>query len=301
MADWSLLPNDLLELIVGHLETSFEIVLFRSVCSSWRSVVPPLNHSRCLGIKTHDISFNAGFSFNGQPTDEYCTLKNIPIYLVKFWTPFGDDYLLAEMREREGGEPKLLLSPLSSNGIKYGMAPQSSMQITYAEKHPIRYRYGLPCHLWDKLEWVEFTERVEFLKLDSEDSRDFAVLFAGGMRNLVMYRSRNMSWTRVVEYPETYSYQDLVAFKGKFYALDSSRRGRVFVVEVSLEVTEIPSVGGSQQSSKESLVQSGEELLLVQRFTPVGRRYDEYIYIHGSECLDLMKKEERESGFKLMT
>jgi len=40
---------------------------------------------------------------------------------VKFWTPFGDDYLLAEMRERNDGEPKLLLSPLSSNGIKYGM------------------------------------------------------------------------------------------------------------------------------------------------------------------------------------
>jgi len=128
MADWSLLPNDLLELIVGHLETSFEIVLFRSVCRSWRSVVPPLDHSRCLGIKTHDISFNAGFTFSDQPTDQPpfkssvdCTLKNIPIYLVKFWTPYGDDYLIAEMREREGGEPKLLLSPLSSNRIIYGM------------------------------------------------------------------------------------------------------------------------------------------------------------------------------------
>ncbi|AEC06484.1 F-box family protein [Arabidopsis thaliana] len=312
MADWPLLPNDLLELIMGHLETSFEIFLFRSVCSSWRSVVPPLDHSRCLGIKTHDISFNVGFSFNGRPTNEYCTLKKIPIYLVKFWTPFGDDYLLAEMRERNDGEPKLLLSPLSSNGIKYGMGINKVLfnsltspiipfgqyyEITYIEKRPSEYRFGFPY----KLEWVEITERVEFLKLDSEDSRDFAVLFAGRMCNLVMYRSRNMSWTQVVEHPEKYAYQDLVAFKGKFYAVDSSGRGRVFVVELSFEVTEIPSVGGSQQSSKESLVQSGEELLLVQRFTPVGRRYDEYIYIHGSECLDLMKKEERESGFKLMT
>nr|ABE65815.1 F-box family protein [Arabidopsis thaliana] len=265
MADWPLLPNDLLELIMGHLETSFEIFLFRSVCSSWRSVVPPLDHSRCL-----------------------------------------------EMRERNDGEPKLLLSPLSSNGIKYGMGINKVLfnsltspiipfgqyyEITYIEKRPSEYRFGFPY----KLEWVEITERVEFLKLDSEDSRDFAVLFAGRMCNLVMYRSRNMSWTQVVEHPEKYAYQDLVAFKGKFYAVDSSGRGRVFVVELSFEVTEIPSVGGSQQSSKESLVQSGEELLLVQRFTPVGRRYDEYIYIHGSECLDLMKKEERESGFKLMT
>ncbi|KAG7640956.1 F-box-like domain superfamily [Arabidopsis suecica] len=300
MADWSLLPNDLLELIVGHLETSFEIVLFRSVCRSWRSVVPPLDHSRCLGIKTHDISFNAGFSFSDQPTDQPpfkssvdCTLKNIPIYLVKFWTPYGDDYLLAEMREREGGEPKLLLSPLSSNGIKYGMGINQVLfnsltspiipfgqyyEITYFKKQPIRYRYGLPYHLWNEVEWVETSERVEFLRLHSEDSRDFAVLFAGRMCNLVMYRSRNMSWTQVVEHPETYAYQDLVAFKGKFYALDSSGSGRVFIVDLSLRVTEIPSVKGSQYYSKESLVQLGEELLLVQRFIPAGRRYDEYIY-----------------------
>ena len=152
------------------------------------------------------------------------------------------------------------------------------MQITYFKKQPIRYRYGLPYHLWNEVEWVETSERVEFLRLHSEDSRDFAVLFAGRMCNLVMYRSRNMSWTQVVEHPEKYAYQDLVAFKGKFYALDSSGRGRVFVVELSLRVTEIPSVKGSQYCSKESLVQLGEELLLVQRFIPAGRRYDEYIY-----------------------
>ena len=174
------------------------------------------------------------------------------------------------------------------------------MQITYSEKQPIRYRYGLPCHLWDKLEWVEITERVEFLKLDSEDSRDFAVLFAGRMCNLVMYRSRNMSWTQVVEHPEKYAYQDLVAFKGKFYALDSSGRGRVFVVELSLEVMEIPSVRGSQQSSKENLVLSGEELLLVQRFTPEVRHYDEYLYT-WFRVFRLDEEEGRESGFKLMT
>ncbi|CAH8262380.1 unnamed protein product [Arabidopsis lyrata] len=164
------------------------------------------------------------------------------------------------------------------------------MQITYFEMQHIHYRYGLPYHLWDGVDWVETSERVAFLKLHSEDRRDFAVLLDGGTTNLVMYRSRNMSWTQVVDHPETCSYQDMVAFKGKFYVVDSSGWGRVFVVELSLEVTEIPSVRGSQESSKESLVLSGEELLLVQRFTP-GWRHGEYIYIHGSECLDLMKKE----------
>ncbi|XVF67996.1 hypothetical protein PTKIN_Ptkin10aG0167000 [Pterospermum kingtungense] len=39
MADWTQLPSDLLHLISKRLHTPFDVVRFRSVCSTWRSVV----------------------------------------------------------------------------------------------------------------------------------------------------------------------------------------------------------------------------------------------------------------------
>ncbi|KAL1192289.1 putative F-box protein [Cardamine amara subsp. amara] len=86
-----------------------------------------------------------------------------------------------------------------------------------------------------------------------------------------MFTSRNMSWTQVVGHPNAFGvYQDIVAFKGKFYVVDSSGWGQVFAIDLSSEVTEIPSVRGSpHKSDQECLVKSGEELLLVQWFTPI--------------------------------
>ncbi|KAK8567931.1 hypothetical protein V6N12_006499 [Hibiscus sabdariffa] len=41
MADWSQLPPELLLLIGKRLEARFDVLRFQSVCSSWRSSVPP--------------------------------------------------------------------------------------------------------------------------------------------------------------------------------------------------------------------------------------------------------------------
>ncbi|XVF00815.1 hypothetical protein REPUB_Repub04eG0034400 [Reevesia pubescens] len=39
MADWTQLPKELLDLISKRLDTSFDVIRFRSVCSTWRSTV----------------------------------------------------------------------------------------------------------------------------------------------------------------------------------------------------------------------------------------------------------------------
>ncbi|CAN8269652.1 unnamed protein product [Cochlearia groenlandica] len=41
MADWSTLPKDLLDLISKSIESTFDLLRFRSVCSSWRSSADP--------------------------------------------------------------------------------------------------------------------------------------------------------------------------------------------------------------------------------------------------------------------
>ncbi|KAL3580843.1 hypothetical protein D5086_018678 [Populus alba] len=41
MAEWTHLPKDLIELISKCLDTSTDLLRFRSVCNSWRSSIPP--------------------------------------------------------------------------------------------------------------------------------------------------------------------------------------------------------------------------------------------------------------------
>ncbi|XP_010490153.1 PREDICTED: putative F-box protein At2g16290 [Camelina sativa] len=282
MADWSVLPRDILILIVGRFETSFEIVLFRSVCSSWRSVVPSPRDSRCLGIKTH-IPMFVHHSYRGKPRfiSPCCTLKKIPVYLVRFNTPFGDDYLLAEVGERRW-KPMSMSSPLASHG---GLTPKSTILLFNSLTTQIvslsHYYYQINLEfkryfcLRTGVKWGTTSKTVEYLELNNEDRRDFSLL-ADIEGDMMIYSSLDMRWTEISVSPE--KCRDIISFKGKFYVVDKSGWGHVFVIEPSLEVSEIPSVTRSIcKCSEENLVKSGEELLLVQRFIP-GDCYEKDMY-----------------------
>ncbi|KAF2538184.1 hypothetical protein F2Q68_00019215 [Brassica cretica] len=103
MADWSLLPKDLLELISGRSQTCFEIVHFRSVCSSWRSAIPRPSYRLGLGLNSLLPVFNH------KPWFKQCILKRIAVFLFRFQTPFGTDYLLIGVSEGESGEQRFTL------------------------------------------------------------------------------------------------------------------------------------------------------------------------------------------------
>ncbi|XP_023641937.1 putative F-box protein At2g16290 [Capsella rubella] len=120
-------------------------------------------------------------------------------------------------------------------------------------------RYGI--------KWKRCCKKVEYLELDTDDDgRDFRLL-ADIEGDMMIFNSLEMRWTEISVSSE--KCRDMVSFKGKFYVVDTSGWGHVFVIEPSLEVSEIPSVTRSTyKSSKENLVKSGEELLLVQRFIP---------------------------------
>ncbi|KAH8510457.1 hypothetical protein H0E87_008135 [Populus deltoides] len=60
MAEWTHLPKDLMELISKRLDTSTDLLRFRSVCNSWRSSIPP--EPPCLSPNTFKILPNDGIS-----------------------------------------------------------------------------------------------------------------------------------------------------------------------------------------------------------------------------------------------
>lgn len=115
MADWSLLPKDLLELISGRSQTCFEIVHFRSVCSSWRSAIPRPSYRIGLGLNSLLPVFNHKPRFEGHMQ---CILKKIPVFLFRFQTPFGTDFLLIEVTDGESGE-QILMCPFQNSAWRY--------------------------------------------------------------------------------------------------------------------------------------------------------------------------------------
>ncbi|CAH2051606.1 unnamed protein product [Thlaspi arvense] len=263
MADWSLLPKDLLGLINGRSETCFEIVHFLSVCSSWRSAVPTPSYGRSIGFNSLLPVFNHDPRF--EDDDAHCKFRKIQVFLLRFQTPFGADSLLVGMSQRKSGKLKLL-SPLEhSSRYKYGitLSTLSSQIISLGDYYKIKF-YAITTRRY-RTRREKYSKRVAFLQLDSEDGKDFVVV-AGVLGNLMTYRSGDKTWTKI-ECPFI-GYRDMVSFKGKFYVIDMRGRGRVYVIEPSLEISEIQAVTQSHETFDERLVISGEELLLVQRITP---------------------------------
>ncbi|ESQ51085.1 hypothetical protein EUTSA_v10023062mg [Eutrema salsugineum] len=225
MADWSLLPKDLLERINGHSETCFATVHFRSVCSSWPSAVPLPGSRPGLAVNTLLPIFNDNPQFK---RDKHCILKKIPISLMRFQTPFDDDYLLAGVREGKS----VVLATLFHFHFGYVMILITIFDIDIVICSIIETVQSYIAHN------DMFPQRVAFLPLDIKDDGDFAVL-AGVLGELMMYRSCDKRWMRLKGLFRIRSYRDMVSFKGKFYVVDMSGRGHVFVIEPSLEVNDI--------------------------------------------------------------
>ncbi|CAF2038151.1 unnamed protein product [Brassica rapa] len=267
MADWSLLPKDLLELISGRSQTCFEIVHFRSVCSSWRSAIPRPSYRLGLGLNSLLTVFNHEPRFESHTQ---CILKRIAVFLFRFQTPFGTDFLLIEVTDGESGE-QILMSPFQNSAWRY--KDVTTLNTLNSQIIPLGYYYKINFYaittIRHRTRSESYTKRVAFLPLDG---KEFAVV-AGVLGDLMMYRSCDKGWTKLEG--RFTAYRDMVSFKGKFYVVDMSGQGHVFVIEPSFQITDIQAVTLSPETYDDRLVVSGDELFLVQRLT-LGTYFNEY-------------------------
>ncbi|KAF3502662.1 hypothetical protein F2Q69_00040414 [Brassica cretica] len=262
MADWSLLSKDLLELISGRSQTCFEIVHFRSVCSSWRSAIPRPSYRLGLGLNSLLPVFNH------KPWFKQCILKRIAVFLFRFQTPFGTDYLLIGVSEGESGE-QVLMCPFHDGSWRYKDVTTLNTLSSQIIFMGFSYKFFFSFFRPSRSRTESYTKRVAFLPLDG---KEFAVV-AVVLGDLMMYRSCDKGWTKLEG--RFTAYRDMVSFKGNFYVVDMSGQGHVFVIEPSFEITEIQAVTLTRETYDERLVVSGDELFLVQRFT-LGMDCNEY-------------------------
>lgn len=109
-----------------------------------------------------------------------------------------------------------------------------------------------------------YMEKVVFMCLGSEETdEDFALLTIHVSGKLAMFKSEDKRWTIIHDMP--YPYDDVVLFRGDFYAVDCTGRTVAVGLSLTLSLVAEPVFGGD----KKFLVESDGELLLVDMYLSI--------------------------------
>ncbi|CAM8987295.1 unnamed protein product [Rhodiola kirilowii] len=278
MADWSQLPKDLLIQIAESLDAPFDVFRFRSVCSTWRTSVPPKPRRlpNRFPILPNDGISNTTWGFH---------LSKRTIYRISIPHPdSGSDspssstesYHWIVKIEEDVPDKMHLLNPLS--GVRFKPLPSSFVRnldilkfrvselgqeyvMSYIDYRPLANSLGEASTLY--MEKVVFRhEGNPNFHVDAAASAaiGYKLLTIHVSGRLAMFESGDKKWKVIKEMQSPYD--DVKLYRGKFYAVDNS--GRTVMVESAstIELVAESVFGGD----KKYLVESCGGLLLVDMY-----------------------------------
>ncbi|KAL3613917.1 hypothetical protein CASFOL_041991 [Castilleja foliolosa] len=259
MADWSILPTELLHLISQHLPASIDLLRFRSVCANWRAAAspPPSTVARFPILPNSGIS-ETSWGFHLSKRTIYSLqppLANEPSWIIKL--------------ERDFPARMHLLNPIA--GSQFNPLPVNfprvfdffntrvrELGVEYALQYinfrPTANSIGEAGNL--------YMEKVAFM---NNSDGGFTILTIHVSGKLVVLKSGDEKWKLVDDMP--LPYDDVILWEGKFYGVDNTGR-LVLVNTVDLNVTVVAnSVFGGD---KKFLVDLNGELVLADTYLSVG-------------------------------
>lgn len=257
MARWSELPRDLLRLIAQRLNAHFDLLSFRSVCSSWHACFPSKLHplpSRFPILPTNGLSWGL-----------YLSRRTILcLRLPESIRPTVGSWLIKV--EEDVPNMAHLVNPLSTFQFKH--LPQnfprnfdfSRFRVSeLGQEYVLQFINHRPSGEADggSLHGGKVTFSA------SSNGEDFVVLTVHVTGKLAMLRHGNKRLT-VIDDDRLSSFDDLIFFDGEFYAIDKAGRTVVLVIG-SPPVLSLIAVSESD-GSKKSLVESNGELLMVDTY-----------------------------------
>lgn len=264
MADWTKLPEDLLNFIAKHLESSFDVNRFRAVCSTWRSSVGPPKRHRLpprFPVFPHDSSLKISSGFY---------LSKRRIFLLKSGSNLesGRPGWLIKTEEDSNVSNKIqLLNPLGRSrvdSISVGFPKVLNLfDFRFLELgqeyvlHYINYPENSSVNNLGNLH----TEKVVLFCKD--ELNDFMLLTIHVSGKLAIFQSVPKIWTVIQDMPSPYD--DVIFYKGNFYAVDNTGRIVLVAMDLSISLIAEPVFGGD----KKFLVESMGELLLVDMYLSI--------------------------------
>ncbi|GAU18066.1 hypothetical protein TSUD_51770 [Trifolium subterraneum] len=248
-ANWSQLPEDLLQLISQKLNSQFYQLCFRSVCSSWRSSVPPNAQLFPTPLSKRTIIL-----IKPSPNQQ----KTLKPFLIKI----GPD---SHGRTR-------LWNPLYSYKHLRLSFPQHIVDFNQLSVIDIGHEVIIGDFPFESSEYsglsAVLTRKVVV------DTRFVLTIHPSG--NLAIFRSSDEQWTIIPEMPKTIipgmsktKYTDICIFNGRPIAVDSNGQTVAVGLDLSLDLVAKAVFGGDTNF----LVESDGELLLVAKYLKAPRQF----------------------------
>ncbi|KAL1811097.1 hypothetical protein DCAR_0623214 [Daucus carota subsp. sativus] len=286
MAEWCNLPGELLDLISKHLDSSIDLLRFRSVCTCWRSSLHPhrsSSPSRFPILPNNGISdttwgfylFKRSIFFFQLPPPLFNSQSN-PSWVVKIdqenpqkchlFNPLSRD----EYKPLPPNFPKLvdfMGLRVSELGMEY--------TLQYINYRPFATSIGDAGNL--------YSEKVAFCDVGGGGGYVILTIHVSG--RLALLKSGDVKWTVIDDMPAPYD--DVVFYKGSFYAVDST--GRTVMVDVGSSPVSVRFVADSVFGGDTKMLVDGcGELFMVDKFLSVGPEDDEGF--DGDEEFDYMSE-----------
>ncbi|KAI3728974.1 hypothetical protein L6452_17619 [Arctium lappa] len=266
MADWSQLPRELLDLISKHLISETDLLRFRSVCTSWRSSIQPFT-------SRFPILPNAGIS----DTTWGFYLSKRTIFRVGL--PDRDSQQTPSpwliKVERDNPHKTHLMNPLTGSEFIPLLPnfPRSIDLLNFrvtelGQEYALQYISYRPNanSIGDSV--TLYMEKVAFC---SSGIDGFVLLTIHVSGKLALLKCGERKWNIINDLPSPYD--DVIFYKGEFYAVDST--GRTVIVVLDSDTTSLKVVASSVfGGDKKFLVESLGELFMVDKYLSVGPEND---------------------------
>ncbi|KAL5706363.1 hypothetical protein ACHQM5_024541 [Ranunculus cassubicifolius] len=274
MADWSQLPQDLLDKIATELTFCIDLLRFRSICSSWRSSISYPPHCFPNRIPICPPNPTTGLIDSGY---FYLSKRIIAKLISPDQNQINKPWIIK--LEQDVSDKSHLLNPLSESKIQplpsnfpklfdFMDIGISELGQEYVLRYANKQAFGFAGDV--------YREKVIFSSNPPGSKEvDYVIMTIHVSGKLAMFKLKDNTWSIIDDMPSPYD--DLILYKGEFYAVDSTGRA-VVVVGPSLGVEEVTSsvFGGD----KKYLVELDGDLLLVDRYLSIGSD-DHPIYLNN--------------------
>ncbi|KAL0299294.1 UNVERIFIED_CONTAM: F-box protein SKIP23 [Sesamum radiatum] len=261
---WSDLPQELVEKIANCLDTETDVLRFRAICSSWRSLTRPFRRSLCTPLKLPLI----WKSYHPLYKDAYYSLIERNVYRVQLPETTEPRFWLV-MTERSSDDKLRILNPVCGRRIK--ILPETQLPKLL---NTLDFRISEVCKGYT-LRYMNPTGSKENPKyyfkqvIVSGDANndEYGIMAIDFHNKLWCIKAGDDTWTLAsYKWSNYLNYLDGVNHKGHIYVVDEFRGTLVFdSMFKSTEITRRPVHHHVAQSNLVELYKG--ELFLVDCYT----------------------------------
>ncbi|XVF68004.1 hypothetical protein PTKIN_Ptkin10aG0167800 [Pterospermum kingtungense] len=247
MADWTQLPNDLLHHISKRLHSPLDVTRFRSVCSTWRSAATfPERHHLAPRFPCGGWTNSSG--------DYYFTLLKRTVFLIQ--TKPSTSWIVKIEYAHDPNKIQFF-NPLSGFSRLYDFPEGFNLLDFRVLELGEEYVIGNSI-------LADSNSHMGKVALSCSDSNanDFVLLSISDYRNLAMFKPGNQGWTIIHQDTLCRYYDDVIFYKGNFYAVDDKDGTLVVGLDSKTSVIGAPAYG-----DRKYLLESKGELFLVAMYT----------------------------------